>query len=153
MENDGLLAELKEASSQVKVVRGNKCKPYYIVTNKFWNLVEKLKQNPEKRKIIKQLLDNQNNKLNLRVFDAWLYHKRKPEIVDEFIENPQNTRENNLCTHGFNYLCPICKINKLEKEEAWEFFFKKENLILKNYKGKIDFSDGVPINFQLFPEG
>ena len=41
--------------------------------------------------------------------------------------------------------------NLCTKEEAWEFFFNKENLIFKNYKGKIDFSEGVPINFELLP--
>lgn len=35
------------------------------------------------------------------------------------------------------------------KEEAWEFFFNKENLIFKNYKEEIDFSEGVSVNFEL----
>lgn len=35
--------------------------------------------------------------------------------------------------------------------EMWEPFFKKENLDIKNYpsKEKLDFEDGIPIDFKL----
>jgi len=117
-----------------KVCRGKKGKKFYVLSKRFWNWIitekKKCKDYGSKAKLKNKIINITNNKISERTIDNWIYriNERKPIII----ENIPKKISNSGCKHGFNYFCPLCKLNKQIIENS-----PVKSFLKTNKKGKI----------------